>query len=144
MYVCQSQALCPFLMIGFCIDATPSITQYREAWAIRNGCGPPSCSDSPVSVSTIRLPSDLSLILPLFRLGINAIVSNPDANTTLLQSICSASDNDAIVNGFTVKCLGHSWPSTLGLDRGITDFNATTAYIVPFFESHTLTSLTVT
>ena len=139
MYVCQSQAGAPFFTIGLCIDATPSITQYREAWAIRNGCGPPSCSDSPPSVSTIRLPSNFSsLILPLVRLGINAIISNPDANTTLLQSICSASDNDAIVNGFTVKCLGHSWPSTLGLDGGITDFNATTAYIVPFFESHTL------
>jgi len=100
--------------------ATPSITQYREAWAIRNGCGPPSCSDSPA-------------------LGIGAIISNPDGNTTLVQSICSASDNDAIVNGFSVRCLGHSWPSTLGLDGGITNFNATTAYILPFFESHTLT-----
>jgi len=100
--------------------ATPSITQYREAWAIRNGCGSSvNCSASPP-------------------LGINVLISHPHNDTTLKQSICSASNGDAVVSGFTVKCLGHSWPSTLGLDGGITDFNATTADIIPFFEAHTL------
>ena len=40
--------------------------------------------------------------------------------------------------GFTVDGLGHSWPSTLGLDGQVTDFNATTADIIPFFEMHPL------
>lgn len=128
----------PYLMIHSYVDATPSITEYREAWAIRNGCGRViNCSGSSSSVSTnSSLPSNYSS--PLFRLGINAIISHPHNETTLMQSICSASNSDAVVNGLTVKCLGHSWPSTLGLDGGFTDFNATTADILPFFETHTL------
>jgi poly(3-hydroxybutyrate) depolymerase len=74
----------------------------------------------------------------LVRLGIDVDISHPHTDTTLKESICSASNNDAVVSGFTVKGLGHAWPSTLGLDGDVTDFNATTADILPFFETHTL------
>jgi hypothetical protein len=83
------------------------------------------------------------LIAPLVRLGINvaifqlATVLRYD-ETTLMQSICSTSNSDAVVSGFSVNCLGHSWPSTLGLHGGFTDFNAATD-ILPFFEVNTLT-----
>ncbi|KZP16297.1 carbohydrate esterase family 1 protein [Athelia psychrophila] len=40
--------------------------------------------------------------------------------------------------GFTIDGLGHSWPSTAGLDGGTTSFNATTAEIIPFFDMHWL------
>jgi hypothetical protein len=140
VYVPQLEDCRSYLMIGSRVDATPSITQYREAWAIRNGCGPVQCSASPPSVSmNSLLPSNYSsLIVPSVRLGIDAVTSHlHEDTTTLKQSICSASNNDAIVDGFTVKCLGHSWPSTLGLDGSVTDFNATTD-ILAFFETHTL------
>ncbi|KAJ7491682.1 alpha/beta-hydrolase [Mycena galericulata] len=99
--------------------ATPNIDQYRAAWADRNGCG------------SILHTGPAAKIL-----GFDAVVSHPHAETTLTQSDCSALTNQAVVSGFTVAHLGHSWPSTLGLDGGVTDFNATTANIVPFFDAH--------
>lgn len=77
-------------------------------------------------------------ITPGVKLGVNVDVSKPHANTTLKVSDCSAQSNHAVVNGFTVKGLGHSWPSTAGLDGGVTDFNATTANILPFFDQHVM------
>ncbi|KAJ7764621.1 alpha/beta-hydrolase [Mycena maculata] len=102
--------------------ATPNITQYREAWADRNGCIylPPADSSSTT-------------------LGVFAVVSHPHVNTTLKTSNCSAVNTHTVVNGFTVADLGHSWPTTLGLDGGgITTFNATTANILPFFDSQSM------
>ncbi|KAJ7178110.1 alpha/beta-hydrolase [Mycena filopes] len=103
--------------------ATPNITQYRQAWADRNGCAPAA---APVT-------SKGGL-----KIGFDAVVSHPHADTTLKTSDCSARDDHAVVNGFTVKGLGHSWPGTAGLDGGVTDFNATTANILPFFDMHAL------
>ncbi|KAJ7603814.1 hypothetical protein FB45DRAFT_958842 [Roridomyces roridus] len=97
--------------------ATPNITEYREAWANRNGCA--------------SLPSESP------DLGVFALVSHPHAFTTLKTSNCSAQSNDAVVSGFTVDNLGHSWPTTLGVDGGgVTAFNATSANILPFFDAH--------
>lgn len=42
------------------------------------------------------------------------------------------------MNGFPVDNVGHSWPTTDGLDGGFTSFNATTASLIPFFERHWL------
>ncbi|KAF7343378.1 hypothetical protein MVEN_01770100 [Mycena venus] len=103
--------------------ATPNITVYREAWADRNGCASISAKQAAAANDT---------------LGFNAIVSHPHTDTTLKQSDCSAQNNHAVVNGFTVKGLGHSWPSTAGLDGGVTTFNATTANILPFFDMHSM------
>ncbi|KAK7042504.1 Alpha/Beta hydrolase protein [Favolaschia claudopus] len=102
--------------------ATPNITEYREAWANRNGCADITAKQAAAGDN----------------LGFNAKVSHPHTDTTLKESACSASNLQAVVNGFTVKELGHSWPSTLGLDGGVTTFNATTANIMPFFDAHTL------
>jgi len=102
--------------------ATPNITQFREAWAARNGCGS--------SASQVGLPVKLSSSI---RLSKKPTVSHPHKNTTLKTFAC-----DALVNGFTVEGLGHSWPGTAGLDGGVTSFNATTANIVPFFDSMAL------
>ncbi|KAJ7639780.1 alpha/beta-hydrolase [Mycena polygramma] len=85
--------------------ATPNITEFRQAWADRNGCA----SLSP------KLAANASLSL-----GFNAV------------------NNHAVINGFTVDGLGHSWPSTAGLDGGVTTFNATTANILPFFDMHSM------
>ncbi|KAJ6464168.1 alpha/beta-hydrolase [Mycena vitilis] len=107
--------------------ATPNITEFRQAWADRNGCA--ALTGSP------KLASNASASL---RLGFNAVVSHPHKNTVLKQSDCSAQDTHAVVNGFTVDGLGHSWPSTAGLDGGVTSFNATTANILPFFDMHSM------
>lgn len=94
------------------LDALPNITTWREAWANRNGCQP-----NPPPPSSI---------------------TKPYTNTTLKEWDCSSSDPRAIVKGYTVDSLKHSWPSTLGLDGGVTSFNATTAAIIPFFNAYTL------
>jgi len=107
--------------------ATPNITQYREAWAQRNGCS----TSAPARVASANGP----------KIGFDAVESHPHTDTTLKTSDCSAQDNHAVVNGFTVKGLGHSWPGTAGLDGGVTDFNATTANILPFFDMHAMGDL---
>ncbi|CAK5278313.1 unnamed protein product [Mycena citricolor] len=112
--------------------ATPNISQYRAAWAERNGCA--------AHKAAVIVTGSSSNPPPGARLGLNALVSHPHVNTTLKQSICAVGYTPAIVQGFTVKDLGHSWPSTLGLDGGVTDFNATTANILPFFDAHALGS----
>ncbi|KAJ7720813.1 alpha/beta-hydrolase [Mycena metata] len=91
--------------------ATPNITQYREAWAQRNGCS----TSAPARVASANGP----------KIGFRRA-----RRTTT-----------AVVNGFTVKGLGHSWPGTAGLDGGVTDFNATTANILPFFDMHAMGDL---
>jgi len=101
-------------------DATPNITEYRAAWADRNGCSAAKTSATGVL------------------LGLDAVVSHPHTDTTLKLSGCSVQNNQAVFSGFTVKDLGHSWPSTAGLDGGVTTFNATTANILPFFDMHAL------
>ncbi|KAJ7658944.1 Alpha/Beta hydrolase protein [Mycena rosella] len=106
--------------------ATPNITEFRAAWAARNGC-------DALSASALK-----SALKSNVTLGVNAIVSHPHTDTTLKQSDCSANNNHAVVNGFTIKGLGHSWPSTAGLDGGVTSFNATTANILPFFDMHSM------
>ncbi|KAJ7056905.1 alpha/beta-hydrolase [Mycena amicta] len=101
--------------------ATPNITQFREAWAERNGCGSAAKVGGVVKLSSA------------IKLKKQPAVSHPHTNTTLKAFPC-----DAQVNGFTVDGLGHSWPGTAGLDGGVTTFNATTANIVPFFETYAL------
>nr|GAT52889.1 predicted protein [Mycena chlorophos] len=104
--------------------ATPNITQYREAWAARNGCG--AGTSSTKVGGRVKLSSHIAL-------NQAPLISHPHENTTLKAFTC-----DSQVNGFTVDGLGHSWPGTAGLDGGVTTFNATTANIVPFFETYAL------
>jgi len=89
--------------------ATPNIQTWREEWAFRNGCQNPK-TDSTITKDVFN-------------------------RTTLIAWRCVADDPRTVVKGYTVAGLGHSWPTTLGLDGGITSFNATTAAIIPFFES---------
>ncbi|KZP25504.1 carbohydrate esterase family 1 protein [Athelia psychrophila] len=93
--------------------ALPNITQYREAWAERNTLNP----DVIASINTI---------------------THPHKDTNLRIADCSPVNIHAVMRGFTVVGLGHSWPSTTGLDGGTTTFNATTAEIIPFFDGHWL------
>jgi poly(3-hydroxybutyrate) depolymerase len=86
----------------------PPIPTYRKAWATRDGCAP---SSEPT-------------------------VSHPHASTTVKEWDCSDEDSRAVVKGYTVDGLGHSWPTTNGLDGGKASFNATPDDIVPFFEAH--------
>ncbi|KZP08298.1 carbohydrate esterase family 1 protein [Athelia psychrophila] len=90
--------------------ALPNITIYRQDWALQDGC-------------TTTVSSSLT---------------HPFTDTTLKEWDCSATDTRAVVRGYTVTGLGHSWPGTLGLDGGVTTFNATTAAILPFFDAHIL------
>ncbi|KAF7293027.1 hypothetical protein MIND_01202100 [Mycena indigotica] len=100
--------------------ATPNITQFREAWAERNGCGSPSKVGAAVKLAAVKLNK-------------KPAVSHPHPDTTLKAFLCNAQ-----VNGFTVDGLGHSWPGTEGLDGGVATFNATTANIIPFFDTYAL------
>jgi len=88
-------------------DAVPPITEYQETWAARNGYADPK---NPTSIS------------------------QPYEQTTLKVWVCSPDDTRAIVKGYTVENLGHSWPRTT--DGGVATFNATPDEIVPFFEAH--------
>lgn len=88
--------------------ATPPIPEYREAWAVRDGC---SSTTKP-------------------------IVSHPHESTTVKEWQCSSDDTRADVKGYTVDGLGHTWPNTEGLDGGTAPFDATPDDIVPFFEAH--------
>jgi poly(3-hydroxybutyrate) depolymerase len=90
--------------------ATPNIQTWREGWASRNGCRNPK-TDSTVTKDVFN-------------------------KTTLIAWRCVTDDPRTVVKGYNVAQLGHSWPTTLGLDGGKTSFNATTAAIIPFFESH--------
>ncbi|KAF8583637.1 carbohydrate esterase family 1 protein [Ramaria rubella] len=60
--------------------AMPNITQYREAWALCNGCQ-----------STIE-----------------TLLTHPHTNTTLKEWDCSPTDANTVVRGYTVTRLGHS------------------------------------
>ncbi|KAI0917297.1 hypothetical protein AcW2_007466 [Taiwanofungus camphoratus] len=91
--------------------ALPNITIWRETWGTRNGC--PS--------------QDASRVSDVARLDYTAYVWD-----------CSQADARAVIHGYSVAGLGHSWPSTLGLDKQKTPFNATNEYIVPFFDLYTL------
>lgn len=93
-------------------DALPNITAWREAWATRNGCN----STKPSGLKELAVD---------------------DASNSAWD--CTEQEPDAIVNTFTIKGLGHSWPTTAGLDGGAATFNATPTYIVPFFDAHPLT-----
>jgi len=88
--------------------ALPSIPAYREAWAVRDGCSP---TQSPT-------------------------VSHPHKSTTRKEWQCSSDDTRAVVEGYTIDGLGHSWPNTKGLDGGTAPFDATPSDIVPFFDAH--------
>jgi poly(3-hydroxybutyrate) depolymerase len=57
-------------------------------------------------------------------------VSNP---TTHKKWECSSDDTRAVVEGYMIDGLGHSWPNTNG---GIAPFDATPHVIVPFFDAH--------
>jgi len=63
-------------MIGSYADATPSITQYREAWAIRNGCGPLLCHSS-VSFNESVVAFQFLITGSIVIVGIDAIISHP-------------------------------------------------------------------
>jgi poly(3-hydroxybutyrate) depolymerase len=91
------------------LDALPPIPAYQEAWAVRDGCLPtqsPSVSD------------------PYYKLA------------TRKEWQCSSDNTRAVVEGYTIDGLGHSWPNTKGLDGGTAPFDATPDYIVPFFDAH--------
>ncbi|KII85704.1 carbohydrate esterase family 1 protein [Plicaturopsis crispa FD-325 SS-3] len=94
--------------------ALPNITEYREAWATRNGC--------PTTQFT-----DLTKAQP---------------NTTLKTWDCTSKTPRAIVMGYTVAGLGHSWPTTAGLDgsgpTSVAAYNATPTDIIPFFDAFPL------
>lgn len=90
-------------------DALPNIDAWREQWALRNGCQ-----------------------------SENSNVTYPFANTSLNEWVCSDTNPAAVVRGYSVAGLGHSWPGTLGYDGGKTAYNATTVAIMPFFSNHTL------
>ncbi|KII85665.1 carbohydrate esterase family 1 protein [Plicaturopsis crispa FD-325 SS-3] len=89
--------------------ALPNVTVWREAWASRNGC--PTTDPS----------------------GLDALDAQ-DASEMLWD--CLSTNIRAIVTGYTIDGLGHSWPTTLGLDGDKALFNATPEYIVPFFDAH--------
>jgi len=89
--------------------ALPNIDVWRELWALRNGCQ-----------------------------SENSSVTYPFPNTSMNLWNCSSTNPAAIVIGYSVAGLGHSWPGTLGFDGGVTAYNATTAAIIPFFNNHTL------
>ncbi|KAJ7130339.1 hypothetical protein C8R44DRAFT_872150 [Mycena epipterygia] len=61
--------------------ATLNITEYRAAWADRNGCGAAHTTAAGVP------------------LGLDAVVSHPHINTTLKLSDCSAQNNQAVHGG---------------------------------------------
>jgi poly(3-hydroxybutyrate) depolymerase len=91
------------------LDALPPIPAYREAWAVRDGCSPTQ----------------------------NPSVSQPHKSTTRKEWQCSSDDiRRAVVEGYTIDGLGHSWPTTKGLDGGTAPFDATPDDIVPFFDAH--------
>lgn len=90
-------------------DALPNITVWRSAVAGRNSCN---------STQTL-----------------NATVLDSMSSTEDSWN-CASENSRAVVNGYSVQGLGHSWPSTLGLDGQQTSFNATSQYIIPFFEAH--------
>lgn len=106
------------------LDALPNITQYREAWAERNSC------NIGINLTSGALNPDVIA-------SINTI-THPHKDTNLRIADCSPVNIHAVMRGFTVVGLGHSWPSTTGLDGGTTTFNATTAEIIPFFDGHWL------
>lgn len=65
--------------------------------------------------------------------------STPFKNTTEYAWDCLKVD----VNGITGAGLGHSWPTTLGLDpagapENVAKFNMTAAFIIPFFNDNPL------
>jgi poly(3-hydroxybutyrate) depolymerase len=88
--------------------ALPPIPAYREAWAVRDGC------------PSTQSPS----------------ISHPHKSTTRKKWQCSSDNTRAVVDGYTIDGLGHSWPNTKGLDGGTAPFDATPDDIVPFFNAH--------
>jgi polyhydroxybutyrate depolymerase len=90
-------------------DALPNINTWREEWALRNGCQ-----------------------------SVDSNVTEPLPQTSMNLWNCSSTNPAAVVKGYSVAGLGHSWPGTLGLDGGVTAYNATTIAIIPFFNNHSL------
>ncbi|KAK4686350.1 polyhydroxybutyrate depolymerase, partial [Tremellales sp. Uapishka_1] len=90
--------------------STINVPQWREEWAIRNGC------------------------------------PNGNATRTTMpynQTIEQVWRCDEPVEAFTVANLGHSWPTTLGLDtsggiNSTASFNLTAPKLVHFFSQHSL------
>jgi hypothetical protein len=95
--------------IEFSTVVLPNIDTWRGQWALRNGCE-----------------------------SLSSSVTRPLEKTSMSLWNCSSTNPAAIIIGYSVAGLGHSWPGTLGLDGGVTSFNATTASIIPFFNNHTL------
>lgn len=91
------------------VDALPSIETWREQWALRDGCT-----------------------------SVNSTASKPLTDTSMNLWECSTTNPAAVIRGYSVAGLGHSWPSTQGYDGGVTAYNATTAAIIPFFNNYTL------
>ncbi|KAI0933436.1 hypothetical protein AcV5_005583 [Taiwanofungus camphoratus] len=91
--------------------ALPNITVWREEWATRNGC-------PAGKIDEMSQDSGMQFVAYTWN--------------------CSQSDDRAVVHGFSVMGLGHSWPSIQGLDGQKTPFNATNQYIVPFFQEYAL------
>jgi poly(3-hydroxybutyrate) depolymerase len=96
--------------------ATINVSLWREQWAVRNGCAETSNGSYPP-------PTD---------------VTNPYANTTEYVWSC-----DAEIQAYTVSNLGHSWPTTQGLDssgapNNTASFNFTDPPLVDFFSKQTL------
>lgn len=98
-----------YFVNGWDSDALPNIDTWREQWALRNGCKSEGSS-----------------------------VTFPFPNTSMNLWNCSSNNPAAVVVGYSVAGLGHSWPGTLGLDGGVTAYNATTTAIIPFLNQHKL------
>ncbi|KAF7977237.1 hypothetical protein HWV62_4341 [Athelia sp. TMB] len=136
--------------------ATPDIDSWRQLWASRNAAFCTNGTTSNITVSTkASMGPDGRIVAPKTKLAKSVSFPHKDTTlTTMLPNACSAAGSTssaakasaakektaAAVHGFSVLDLGHSWPSTKGLDGGVTSFNATTANILPFFESQVLGS----
>ncbi|CDZ96634.1 hypothetical protein [Phaffia rhodozyma] len=94
--------------------ATINVSLWRRQWAIRNGC-----------YSNGSLPDPTYTIHPY-----------PNATEEVWQC-------NAVLEAFTTSDLGHSWPTTLGLDssgapNNTASYNLTNPSILDFFSVNTL------
>ena len=94
--------------------STINVPLWREQWAIRNGC---YSQDGSVNAT---------------------VVSEPYDDTTKYVWDCNAK-----FIGYTVSTLGHSWPTTQGLDgsgapNNTASFNITSPDILQFFTDNIL------
>ncbi|WWC60569.1 uncharacterized protein I303_103143 [Kwoniella dejecticola CBS 10117] len=111
----------------------PHVRNYRQRWALRNGHPNHNPSESSNSVSSSDLKSTTG------ELPEPNEVYHPHPNTTEERWTLGKAE----VIALSVGGLGHSWPSTEGLDlagrpNNVANFNFTGQHLLPFFSRHTL------